>query len=181
MTTLTRGDKLPADLRAQVLNSYIYRLTTENGYPARNPCHARVPAITDAEWLAEHAFYVTKRGTLDARRNSAEPAYLIEGERYQARVAALESEGMTTSDAQAVADVEPEPGAVPTVPERLTTAQRQYLDDLLDYYADRVREEQDTRSSAVHYAAIYNAMEVAKENIGYWIADGMQTTTEPGA
>lgn len=78
MSTLIRGDKLPARLQAEVKASYLYRLTIENGYPRQNPCKASVPAITDAQWLAEHAFYVTKRGTLDARRHYAELHYLAD-------------------------------------------------------------------------------------------------------
>jgi hypothetical protein len=77
MSTLTRGDKLPSNLQREVLASYIYRLTTENGYPQRNPCGARVPAISDKQWMAEHAFYVTARGTLDASQHHAEPAFMI--------------------------------------------------------------------------------------------------------
>lgn len=75
-TKLIKGSELPENLKRQVLAAYVYRLTTENGYPAHNPCKARVPAISDAQWLAEHSFYVTARGTLDARQHHAEPAYL---------------------------------------------------------------------------------------------------------
>lgn len=80
MSTLTRGDKLPAHLQAEVKASYTYRVTVENGYPRRNPCGATVPAITDAQWLKAYAFYVTKRGTLDARRHHAEPACMLDNQ-----------------------------------------------------------------------------------------------------
>lgn len=79
-TKLIKGSELPENLKRQVLAAYVYRLTTENGYPQRNPCHARVPAISDAQWLAEHAFYVTARGTLGKRQHSAEPAFMAGGE-----------------------------------------------------------------------------------------------------
>lgn len=75
---LITGDKLPARLQAEALQACIYRTTIENGYQRRNPCGARTAAITDRQWLAEHAFYVTKRGTLDARKRHAEPAYLAD-------------------------------------------------------------------------------------------------------
>ena len=75
---LTRGDKLTPEQRAAVLRVYVYRLTTENGYAQRNPCRARVPAISDEQWLREHAFYVTKDGHLSNRHGHCEPAYLAE-------------------------------------------------------------------------------------------------------
>lgn len=75
---LITGDKLSAELKREVLSAFVYRLTTENGYPARNPCRARVPAISDEQWLKEHAFYVTAQGKLARNRRHAEPAYLAE-------------------------------------------------------------------------------------------------------
>ena len=75
---LITGDKLSARLQAEVLRAYTFRTTIENGYPRRNPCKARIAAITDRQWLVDHAFYITKRGTLDARRRHAEPAYLAD-------------------------------------------------------------------------------------------------------
>lgn len=74
---LITGDKLPPAARAEVLRAYVYRLTTENGYPARNPCGARVPAITDSQWLADHAFWVTNSGRLARNRHHAEPACMV--------------------------------------------------------------------------------------------------------
>lgn len=78
MSNLTLGTKLTPKARRQVLNLFVHRLTTENNYPYRNPCKARVPAITDAQWLKEHAFYTNKDGTLDFRYNHCEPYYLAE-------------------------------------------------------------------------------------------------------
>ncbi len=76
---LITGDKLNAYTRAEVLRAYTYRLTIENGYPARNPCGATVPPISDAQWLAEHAFWVTNSGRLALNRTHAEPAYILKG------------------------------------------------------------------------------------------------------
>lgn len=72
---LVTGDKLSSEARREVLSAFVYRLTTENGYPARNPCGARVPAISDEQRLKEHAFYVTKSGRLARNRHHAEPHY----------------------------------------------------------------------------------------------------------
>ena len=74
---LIRGDKLTRRQREIVLRAFTYRLTTENGYPERNPCGARVPAISDDEWLKERAFHFLKDGSrLMANRHRAEPHYL---------------------------------------------------------------------------------------------------------
>lgn len=75
---LTKGTQLNEATKREVLRSFVYRLTTENGYPGRNPCGARVPAISDAQWLSEHAFYVTKSGALARNRHHAEPHYLAD-------------------------------------------------------------------------------------------------------
>lgn len=75
---LITGDKLLPKTRQQVLAAYLYRLTTENGYPKNNPCGATVPAISDEEWLRTHAFYVTRNGRLDRRYNRCEPAFLAD-------------------------------------------------------------------------------------------------------
>lgn len=78
--TLTRGDQLLPETRRDVLRRYVHRCTTENGYPKRNPCRARVPTISDAQWLLEHAFYTNKDGSLDGRYRHCEPAWMIETE-----------------------------------------------------------------------------------------------------
>lgn len=75
---LIKGSKLNAQAKAEVLRCYVYRLTTENGYPERNPCKARVKAISDAQWLEEHAFYVRKDGRLAANRHHAQPAFMAD-------------------------------------------------------------------------------------------------------
>ena len=101
MATLIRGDLLPERLRRQVLESYLYRWTSDNphraraygvcphcgvagGLPeptlqdaARMPCRQVHPVValqTDEEWLAGHCFKVTRDGRLCGRY--AEPACL---------------------------------------------------------------------------------------------------------
>jgi hypothetical protein len=73
---LIKGNDLSAQQRKDVLASFVYRLTTENGYPARNPCNARVAAISDAQWLAEHAFWINNDGSLSFNKRWCEPAYM---------------------------------------------------------------------------------------------------------
>lgn len=75
---LTKGNKLPSELQEQIKRNYIYRLTIENGYPEKNPCNAKVPAIGDEQWLAEHAFYVTNNGALSKKHTHCEPHYLAD-------------------------------------------------------------------------------------------------------
>lgn len=75
---LVKGNELLPSTQRAVLSSFTYRLTVENGYPKRNPCGARVPAISDAQWLKEHAFYVTKDGRLSRAHRHCEPHYMAE-------------------------------------------------------------------------------------------------------
>lgn len=75
---LTPGNKLSPAQIAQVKRAFVYRLTTENGYPQRNPTGARVPAITDEQWINEHAFYFRKDGQLASRPAHCEPAFMVE-------------------------------------------------------------------------------------------------------
>jgi hypothetical protein len=83
MSKLVRGDQLPSNLRREVLSRYVYRWTSDN--PQRDRAWTGIkgaptmPLISDEQWLRDHAFYVTDRGTLDKKRNKhANPAYLIE-------------------------------------------------------------------------------------------------------
>ena len=75
---LIKGDQLSNEARKQVLSQFVYRLTTENNYPRRNPCGARDPAISDSQWLAKHAFYVRKDGRLARNRHHAEPSFMAD-------------------------------------------------------------------------------------------------------
>jgi hypothetical protein len=80
---LTIGSQLSPKLQREVLNAYVYRNTAENRR-ARPDLYAAgglmesctVPPVTDQEWLASHAFNVTRNGTLDARKRHAEPAWM---------------------------------------------------------------------------------------------------------
>ena len=75
-----RGDRLPSELRRKVLASYIYRWTSDN--PDRERAYRgikgapTIPLVSDDQWLREHSFWVTDRGTLDKRKKHAEPAYM---------------------------------------------------------------------------------------------------------
>jgi hypothetical protein len=62
---LVKGDKLPANVKAEVLNAYVHR-------------HLDTTCRDDAQWLATHAFYITKRGTLARNVNHCEPHYLAD-------------------------------------------------------------------------------------------------------
>jgi len=76
-----RGDKLPRHLQEEVLRTFIYRWTTDNTqreHAWRNLEKPRIPLITDAQWLREHAFHVTKAGKLDVRHAHAEPHYMAD-------------------------------------------------------------------------------------------------------
>lgn len=82
---IIRGDRLPHHLKQRVLASFIYRWTSGN---ARRESvwrgisgKPRIPLISDEQWLREHAFHVTKAGTLDARHHHAEPAFMADGTR----------------------------------------------------------------------------------------------------
>jgi hypothetical protein len=75
---LVAGNKLTSAQVSDVKRSFTYRLTTENGYPERNPCGARIPAVSDAQWIEDHAFWVNVDGTLTSRKG-AEPAYMLSG------------------------------------------------------------------------------------------------------
>jgi hypothetical protein len=93
---LVRGDRLTASVRKAVLASFVHRWTHENAhqsYGGRCPACVQhrqcggnseprhdyhVPLVTDEEWLRDHAFYVTTRGTLSAHHNHCEPAFLAD-------------------------------------------------------------------------------------------------------
>lgn len=59
---LIRGADLTPEQKKIVLAAFIYRLTVENNYPRKNPCGATVPAISDCDWLKEHAFWFNNDG-----------------------------------------------------------------------------------------------------------------------
>lgn len=70
--TLTRGCDLPPDLRTEVLAAFIYRDTKEMPRGAGT----LAGRLTDAEWLATHAFPVVANGRkLDRRVLRCDPMY----------------------------------------------------------------------------------------------------------
>jgi hypothetical protein len=77
---LIRGDKLQNHLKQEVLRKFIYRWTSDNTqreYAWRGISgKPRIPLISDAQWLREHAFHVTKAGKLDERHHHAEPGFM---------------------------------------------------------------------------------------------------------
>ena len=79
---IIRGDKLPSHLKAEVLRKFIYRWTTENQRRESSwsgiSGKPRIPLISDAQWLREHAFHVTKDGRLSLRHHHAEPYYMAD-------------------------------------------------------------------------------------------------------
>lgn len=79
------GSKLSESAREEVLSKFTYRWTVENERRARswysdgNVQPPRISLISDAEWLAQHAFRVIKDGTrLDARQQFAKPACMAD-------------------------------------------------------------------------------------------------------
>ena len=96
---LVRGDRLTPRQRAEVLAAFIYRWTKDNAQRVQawgrcskcdvcNPyvnlksaeghSHPTVPLVSDAEWLRQHAFYVTANGDLSQRHRHCEPALMVE-------------------------------------------------------------------------------------------------------
>ena len=77
MSQLVPGLKLSDQLKAEVLNAYKYRWTTNNeqrvDWWADINNKPTTPLISDEEWLATHAFWITKSGKLDARMHYAKP------------------------------------------------------------------------------------------------------------
>lgn len=85
-----RGDKLPERLRSAVLRAYVYRMTHEarRAFPEATAQMLRggyrLDPVSDADWLASKAFYVTRRGELSARHRfciSAEQGALANKEK----------------------------------------------------------------------------------------------------
>lgn len=70
---LIKGDELSAEQRREVLSAYVHR-------------HLDTTSKTDADWLAKHAFYITRAGRLARNRRHCEPAFMAEPERCSAGV-----------------------------------------------------------------------------------------------
>jgi hypothetical protein len=80
MPRLVNGSKLSASARTEVLRAYLYRVTIENPQGAMLTGATMAP-ISDARWLATHAFYVIKDGSRLARNcHHAEPSGVLDAE-----------------------------------------------------------------------------------------------------
>jgi hypothetical protein len=81
--TWVKGDKLSAKVQQEILNGYIYRWTKENHARAK-ALHEKlgsiptIPLISDAQWLATHAFKVNKDGSLSKNVRHAMPHYMAD-------------------------------------------------------------------------------------------------------
>lgn len=78
MPKLIVGDQLTPNQIKQVKAAFVHRATIETGYPKRNPYGLRIPAVSDSQWLKEHAFYIKADGNLASKPNYCEPFYLAE-------------------------------------------------------------------------------------------------------
>jgi hypothetical protein len=67
--TLILGSKLTAAQRREVLAAYVHR-------------HLDTTCKDDDQWLAAHAFYVTRAGRLARNRSHCEPAFLADDHKY---------------------------------------------------------------------------------------------------
>lgn len=75
MSTPIQGSKLSPRLQARVLSMYVNRWTHENRHNVHPSVRPTMPPVSDQEWLASHAFYLTVTGDLDRRHHHAEPYY----------------------------------------------------------------------------------------------------------
>ena len=81
---LIKGENLTEAQKGEVLNAYGYRWTIENQKRAAlRSFHIQknLPKdmlISDWQWIKDHAFYITQKGHLDARRRHCEPAFMVE-------------------------------------------------------------------------------------------------------
>lgn len=80
---LIKGSRLTRAQREIVLATYLYRWTRDN--PRREDYWRGIagkptmPLVSDAEWLADHAFHFIADGSrLHARHRHCEPAYMAE-------------------------------------------------------------------------------------------------------
>lgn len=80
---LIKGKDLNSSQRGQVLNTYVYRWTSDN--KRRESIYANIagkpttPLITDNQWLREHAFWFLNDGSrLDYTHKHCEPAFMAD-------------------------------------------------------------------------------------------------------
>lgn len=70
---LVPGNSLTPDQVREVKNAFIYRYTVEAPY--LTPGLASGATQTDAQWIAEHAFYIRRDGHLALIPKYCEPIY----------------------------------------------------------------------------------------------------------
>ncbi len=76
---LIPGAELTVAQRRQVLSAFVHRNTIEHpfGWGCNGHAFNQPSTVTDAAWVAEHAFYFVKDGSrLNGSRKHCEPAYL---------------------------------------------------------------------------------------------------------
>jgi len=78
MSKLIKGENLTLNQIKQVKAAFVHRPTTENNYPKRNPYGIKIPAVSDEQWVKEHAFYIDANGSLASKPNYCEPFYLAD-------------------------------------------------------------------------------------------------------
>lgn len=96
MSQLIQGSCTNGKTRQAIFAQFVHRWTHENARQTfRGECPAcaqgapesmtkeqwhayHAPLVSDAQWLADHAFYVNNDGSLDQRRGYCEPAYLAD-------------------------------------------------------------------------------------------------------
>ena len=78
--SIVTGDNLTPATQAQVLRTFVHRLTVENvaNVARYTNYHPSYPTPTDKQWLADHAFHIKADGSLDRRYSVALPAYLAD-------------------------------------------------------------------------------------------------------
>jgi len=76
---LVKGENLTLAQTQMVKNAFVHRLTIENGYPEKNPCNATCKAISDKQWIKEHAFHFIKDGSrLTFNHKHCEPSFMAD-------------------------------------------------------------------------------------------------------
>ncbi len=88
---LVIGCFLPAETQKDILKSYGMRHTKNNDSWGRayEPYTTREGWPSDNEWLAQHAFHVTKALVLAKNRNHCEPCFMADCVPMEARAAGL--------------------------------------------------------------------------------------------
>lgn len=97
MARLVKGSALTAEQVREVKRRFAYRWTSDNPqrcqvyrcskcdirvpyvntHSADGHTHPTIPLQTDAEWLADHAFYINNDGSLSDRYRYCEPVFMV--------------------------------------------------------------------------------------------------------